>query len=185
MFTRFEARTRKRSSIPIQSNTTSIQFINVVDKGQKVVKTNEKRPQVTLNDDGTKSALYPAIHRSAIGRRTLKYTAQKVGDIDRFYYSDERDFRDDLKKLNSTRKNKQKEDGDVKNKREFVCVGYANTRLKFCSVCFDVSKENEVEQYYVNKQDISQRRTVLCRGCIGTLLQRMNKKENENENVFL
>lgn len=170
-----------RKSNTYRSSSTSVQFINIVNKNTDTSKNNDKTPQVSFGKDGKKHSISAPIHRNSIGRRTLKYTVRKIGCIDRFYYMDQNEFQLDLDFFNANI-NFLKDDQthDSKSKTNFICVGLANTRLKFCSICFDVDKNNEVELYYVDKADISQHRTILCRGCIGSMLKKTSSRRESS-----
>lgn len=167
----------RKSNAPTKRK--SIQFVNIVAQGGlKTDKEKEKHEK----EMSTKYALCPKIHRSSIGRRTLIYTVQKIGNIDRYYYIDKNVFHADFKRFRANIKFDCYEHcyGLVGNQTNFMCVGLANVRLKFCSICYDVDKENEVELYYVDTDDISQHRAVLCHGCIGNLII---KQKNDVETV--
>lgn len=164
--------TVRKNNVYLQKSITAaaIQVFNIVD-------TNE----ATTNMGGKSGG--PAIHRSCFGRKTLRHAYQKIGNIDRYYYKDEEEFQRDLERFNRSIINKKKSSLITNGERCFAGVGLANVRLKFCSKCFDVDKDNEMELYYVNKGDISQHRTTLCRGCIGNELQQYKKERGSTETL--
>lgn len=124
------------------------------------------------------TAKYGQKHRSCM--KSLKNVYQKIGDIRRYYYKDEEEFQSDLDRFN---RSLIKTSVTLSNELYFVCVGLANVRLQFCSKCFDVDKENEMDLYYVNKGDVSQQRTTLCRGCLGNKLQERKREKGSTETL--
>ena len=56
----------------------------------------------------------------------------------------------------------------------YECVGYANTRMQFCTRCFDLGKETRQELYYVDISHIAQHRRTMCYGCLGYILKQYN-----------
>ena len=121
----------------------------------------------------------------------------------RYYYMNDGEFQEDLNKYNTAGELKKQQEytgldqsessdiGDVyfedrgilqtnvyleasSRGWNFVSVGHANVKLKFCTLCNDVNKTNKRELYYVNNKEISQTRTVLCRGCMGNKIKTTN-----------
>lgn len=99
MFTRVatpQAPSNIRKTNNSYKSNMSVQFINIaVSQKSEGERNNGNRD----DKDGNKGG---PIHRSRIGRRTLKCTVRKVGNIDRFYYKKENEFQTDLNEFNAS-----------------------------------------------------------------------------------
>lgn len=147
-------------------------------KPRKIPETTQT---VTFDKDGSKYAVCPRVQHRNIGHRTVTYEVKRIGKLSRYYYDDIKKFQHDLTQYRSNI-GFQKDfssDGANLNKTKFVCVGLANVRLKFCSLCFDIRKKDSQELYFVDKYDISHHRTILCYGCLGSILLEMKQRGNE------
>lgn len=156
--------TRKSNTCSKFFHSNSIQFVNIIDKKKTPLKA-------VFSKKGGRFAACPKIHCDNIGRKRIIYSAQKIGNIDRYYYPDKRDFESDLKEFCPKLRF-----GYSNISSNFFCVGLANVRLKFCSQCFDVAKESEMDLYFVDLNDVSHRRATLCYGCLGNILMKLKKE---------
>ena len=127
-------------------DSSAVKVFDIVHNSKtKNPKAAKQRPTVSMNKDGRISTLYPAVHHSTVNRRIRTQTVRKVGYIDRYYYIAECDFQHDLSLYNANEgeyedMNTKDDKGNGKegklmsdvDQEFFVCVGYANVKVKFC-----------------------------------------------------
>ena len=102
-------------------------------------------------------------HYSHFGRKVYRGPPVDISKVKRDYDWDDEDFKRALDKYNDTIAWEQ-----------YECVGYANVRLQFCSLCFDVEKEGKHrELYYVNKVQVLSYKMNICHGCLGHKLRNL------------
>lgn len=118
--------------------------------------------------DSSGNIVYPAMHRKDVGRIVLKYNVYKTGSTDRYYYETSKDFNKALKQYNKASQQTGK-------KCHYSSCGLANTRVRFCSKCFDVGKNENVDTYFIDRLEKASKRTILCYGCIGSVIRAANE----------
>ena len=96
--------------------------------------------------------------------------------INRYYFPNDDDFNTALRTFNSSSQHRKTTTDnripstEQRKRSYFTSVGHANVRLKMCCMCHDGGKSVGKDVYFVDTLDISQRRTVLCYGCLGRKL---------------
>ena len=127
------------------------------------------KPSGDMNGTNASHAPLKLYHRSDFGRSVYRGPPVDRTRIKRDYLWSDEEFKKTLQKFNATIDDDRAHSEDVKGRYE--CVGYANVRLQFCSLCFDAEKEKRRELYYVNKQEIAHHRQNICHGCLGYKLR--------------
>ena len=86
---------------------------------------------------------------------------------ERYYYDDSNTFKDLLEKYNRIGEHK-------KSEIVLECAGYVNTTMHMCCCCRDNDKgERKKDRYYINTKEIAKTRTILCHGCVGARLRKL------------
>lgn len=146
-----------------------------------------KRRTVTMMKKNTSVLPGNCYNRRDFHREVSKPLPKiQQNDVPRDYDWDDGDFRVVLRRFNEVMKNYSilhtKTDQNNRDKKYngdimyYMCVGYANTTLKFCTRCYDGGKQKMDELYYVDTLHIAQLRRCLCRGCLGHILRQYDKK---------
>ena len=110
--------------------------------------------------------------RRSLRRKTSesRYDKDKVG---RYYFADLEKFHELLSTYN------QKEESIERG--PFECMGKVNVTMRMCSVCGDAGKDRtKKDKYYVKKLEVAQVRTILCHGCLGERLRKMELSETQH-----
>ena len=90
----------------------------------------------------------------------------------RFYFDDAKKFKHLLMIFNHS---------EAAMYKSFQCVGYANVAMQLCTSCGDSGKhKRDKDRYYVDINEITKNRTILCHGCIGYLLKEMESEERND-----
>ena len=117
-------------------------------------------------------SLQTCYHRTDFDRIVNTVIPVNIKNVSRDYsWTNENEFNFILEKFNNALKSRDVMSKEGKQRICYVCVGYANTRLNFCSCCYDIEKQNSRELYYVDTIHVSQHRRILCRGCLGYILR--------------
>lgn len=138
------------------------QVIREVQEIQTKMEQKSVKKTGAVDSDG--NITYRPMHRSTFRRMVSKPTFEGV-DYEWYYFEDVKEFRRTLKSFNESNK------GDAAS-AHFTGVGYANVRLRFCSSCFDANKTLPLDLYFINRLQKSVNRTVLCLGCLGSILRK-------------
>ena len=100
-----------------------------------------------------------AIHRDSFGRKVSK--SKMEGGYER-YYGDTKQFLEALKVFNSNTV-----------PQNFQCIGYANTKLQFCTRCRDSENKKSKDLYFVETRERTQYKTIYCYGCMGQMMKQV------------
>ena len=100
--------------------------------------------------------MYGPLHRKEFGRNIFRQTIKPSLNYDRFYFLQKKEFDATLnsynQKVEECRSTPYHESHLNKNqfygKQKFRSVGYANIRLRFCTICQDNEKEGLEEDLY-------------------------------------
>lgn len=162
-------------------------MISVTTFDRSLVNNNHDDDQSKENRNGVDGDGGNFIKKST---RVSNTAIPKEGNTKRYYHPNEVDFKRDLEQyasgtfvLNEKRKRWSCLHSTQPN---FICVGRVNVNLKFCSACYDVGKKGyKNDLYYIDSNDKTRYRTVLCRGCIGILItpNKCNSKIRKEELV--
>ena len=94
----------------------------------------------------------------------------------RFYYKNQEAFNRLLNIYNNTKTKKL--DKSDSTGRSFECAGKVNVIMKMCTRCRDAGKKrSSKDKYYIDKSEVAQSRTILCRGCIGSDLRKIEQSK--------
>lgn len=109
--------------------------------------------------------LNQGIHREQFGRKVSRTNYPEL-ECDR-YYGNQSQFFEALRTFSKSRKgNKQM------LRQHFHYIGYANTKLKFCTRCYDIDRKKSLDQYFIETKEKTQYKTIYCYGCMGYILRK-------------
>ena len=133
-------------------------MLNLMHELTNMDKSKKKPKKDRLIYDMNGNIMVAPKHRSDFDRfkRSFVYSIDPE-IIQRFHYTADKDFQRLLLRYNNTNRDNV----------TFTCVGYANTRLRFCTRCFDLKKTKPQDMYFINKQCKSFSPEVFCFGCVG------------------
>ena len=135
-----------------------------ISKDNKSILKSLRRKVKTIDSSGQVS--YGPLHRKQFGRQISRERKESSSPRNRFYFTDKEKFNALINLYN------KKVENPFFGKQKFHSVGYANIRLRFCTVCQDDQKEGLKEDlYFVDDALKPRKRTILCLGCMGAYLK--------------
>lgn len=149
-----------------------------ISKDNKSILKSLRRKVKIIDSSGQVS--YGPLHRKQFGRQISRERKESSSPSNRFYFPDKEKFNALInlynKKVEQLRGSCDKESREIENpffgKQKFHGVGYANIKLRFCTVCQDDQKEGLKEDlYFVDDALKPRKRTILCLGCMGAYLK--------------
>lgn len=147
------------------------QVIREVQELQTKMEQKKVKQMAAVDVDG--NIICQPMHRSTFRRIIVTKPTYEGVDYERYYFEDVKDFRNALHSFNKCK------EGSARS-AYFTSVGYANARLRFCTSCLDVNKKLPLDLYFINQTQRSVERTILCLGCLGSMLRRYKEAMKGN-----